>query len=199
MAVLTTAAPKWNNWARDNPSFVVVMLELESYLAAGKQTDPARQVGAPLSIPVDTQKYQQQIEFLTPAEGAADKVVVKAESQADAPPTATLADTQIAGFYDVQLTPLDNSPQEIQSFAYNVDPAEGDLNKITPEQLSGQLKDVNFEFHNASEMDFDNKDVSGVDISEIALYSLIALLVGEQLLAYSASYHPTRPTGGQAT
>ena len=42
MAFLTTAAPQWNNWARDNPSYVVTMLELQSYLSAAKQIDPAR-------------------------------------------------------------------------------------------------------------------------------------------------------------
>lgn len=195
MAFLTTAAPKWNNWARDNPSYVVVMLELESYLAAGRDTDPARQVGTPLEIAVDTQKFDQQVEFLTPAEGTADKIVIKAEPRENGPATATLNDTDIAGFYDVQLTALDNGATEIQSVAYNVDPAEGDLNTISREQLGTELKDVNFEFHNASEMDFDSKDVQGVNLSEVALYGLIALLIGEQLLAYSASYHPARLQG----
>jgi hypothetical protein len=31
VAVLSTASPTWNNWARGNPSWVVVMLELESH------------------------------------------------------------------------------------------------------------------------------------------------------------------------
>jgi hypothetical protein len=171
------------------------MLELESYLAAGRDTDPAKLVGAPLEVAVDTQKFDQQVEFLTPAEGTADKIVVKAEPRENGPPTATLNDTDIAGIYDVQLAPLDNTAPQIQSVAYNVDPAEGDLNTITREQLVTELKDVNYEFHNASEMDFDTKDVQGVNLSEVALYGLMALLVGEQLLAYSASYHPARPQG----
>jgi hypothetical protein len=36
MAFLTTVEPGWNNWGND-PSFVVVALKLQSYLAAGRR------------------------------------------------------------------------------------------------------------------------------------------------------------------
>ncbi len=109
VAFLTTAGPHWNNWARDNPSYVVAMLELQNYLAAGRQTDPSRQVGTPLEIAVDLQKFQQQVEFLTPAEGTADKIVVKAEPQENGPAIAMLTDTDASGIYEVQLTGNDNT------------------------------------------------------------------------------------------
>ena len=41
VAFLTTAAPVWNNWARNNPSFVVAMQELQAYLAARESARPA--------------------------------------------------------------------------------------------------------------------------------------------------------------
>jgi len=194
VAFFTTAAPQWNNWARDNPSFVVTMLELESYLSAGRQTDPSKEVGTPLSIAVDTQRYQEQVEFLTPAEGTADKVVVKAEPREVGPAIATLPDTPIAGIYEAQLKANDNT-EEIRATAYNVDAAEGNLQTITREQLAGELKDVSYEFRNAGEMAFDSKDAKGTNLSDAVLYVLIFLLVGEQFLAYSASYHPAKLQG----
>ncbi|HZZ30273.1 MAG TPA: BatA domain-containing protein [Pirellulales bacterium] len=194
LAFLTTAGPHWNNWGRDNPSYVVAMQELQSYLAAGKQNDPSRQVGVPLEIAVDTQKYQPQVEFLTPAEGTADRVVVKAETQGDGPAKAVLADTDTSGIYEVQLTANDNS-QEVTEVAYNVDAAEGDLNVVSQEQLAAELSDVSYEFHRANDLYFDSKEMQGFNLSETILYVLIFLLVGEQLLAYSASYHPARWRG----
>jgi hypothetical protein len=195
LAFLTTAGPRWNNWGRDNPSYVVAMQELQAYLAAGRQSDPSRQVGVPLEIPVDTQKYQPQVEFLTPAEGTGDKIVVKAEPQENGPAVATLTDTGTAGIYEVQLTGNDNT-QEVRDVAYNVDPAEGDLSTISPEQLAAELTGVAYEYHRAGDLYFDSKEMQGFNLSESLLYVLIFLLVAEQLLAYSASYHPARYHSG---
>ena len=36
---LETALGSWNNWGRDNPSYVVAMLELQSYLSAPRHPD----------------------------------------------------------------------------------------------------------------------------------------------------------------
>jgi len=194
LAFLTTAGPRWNNWGRDNPSYVVAMQELQDYLAAGRQTDPSRHVGAPLEIAVDTQKYQPEVEFLTPAEGTAEKVIVKAEPQDSGPAIAKLTDTDASGVYEVQLTGNDNS-QEITDVAYNVDTAEGDLSTIGQEKLASELPDVVYELHRADELYFDAKDMQGFNLSESLLYALVALLIAEQLLAYSASYHPARRQG----
>jgi hypothetical protein len=194
LAFLTTAGPDWNNWGRDNPSYVVAMQELQNYLAAGRQADPARQVGTPLTIPVDTQKFQPQVEVLTPAEGTADKIVIKAEPQESGPALATLPDTDSAGIYEVQLTANDNT-QQVTDFAFNVDAAEGDLSKIGQQQLADELTGVSYEYHHAGDLYFDSSEMQGFNLSETLLYVLIVLLIGEQLLAYSASYHPGKMQG----
>src|SRR5690606_7457393 len=101
VAFLTTAAPNWNNWARGDQgaSFVITMLDMQNYLLAGSQDDPARLVGEPLQITADPQKYTEQVEFLTPQEGTADRVVIKAEPQDDGPPAATFSATDYSGIY----------------------------------------------------------------------------------------------------
>jgi hypothetical protein len=195
LAFLTSAGPQWNNWGRDNPSFVVAMQELQDYLAAGRQTDAARQVGVPLEVSIDPQKYQAQVEFLTPATGTADKVVVTAKPQENGPSVATLEDTDTSGIYEVQLTANDNT-QQVTAFAYNVDPAEGDLSTIGAQQLASELKDVSYEFHHAADLYFDSKELQGFNLSETLLFALIFLLIAEQLLAYSVSYHPAKVQGG---
>ncbi|MBX3419840.1 MAG: BatA domain-containing protein [Pirellulaceae bacterium] len=48
--VLTTAAPVWNNWAR-NPTFVVAMMLLQDHLAGGRFPFANQIVGQPWNIP----------------------------------------------------------------------------------------------------------------------------------------------------
>jgi hypothetical protein len=132
----------------------------------------------------------------TQAEGTADKVVVKAEPQEKGPAIAKFPDTDISGIYEVQLTANDNS-QENMAFAYNVDAAEGNLKQISREQLGTELKDVVYEYHHAVDLYLDAKEMQGSNLSETVLFVLIALLVGEQLLAYSISYHPARLQGAR--
>ncbi len=194
VAFLTTAAPQWNNWARDNPSYVITMLELESYLSSTRQADLSRLVGTPLEIPVDTQKYSEQVQFVTPAEGTADRIVIKAEPIQGSSPIAKFDNTATSGVYEVVLTQSDNT-ESLLAFAYNVDPAEGDLAIVSEQQLAAELPDVAYEFHRAADLYFDSKELQGFNLSENILYLLVFLLIGEQLLAYSASYHPARAAG----
>src|SRR6185295_5057729 len=92
---------------------------------------------------------------------------------------------------------LDNT-QESRSVAYNVDAAEGDLKSITREQLAAELADVNFQFQLARDAFWDTGEVQGKNLSQALLYGLIILLLAEQLLAYSASYHPAKPQGARS-
>jgi hypothetical protein len=198
VAFLTTAAPNWNNWAQSAPgaSFVTTILDLQNYLLTGAQTDPTQLVGEPLQITADPQKYSEQVEFLTPQEGTADRVVVKAEPRDDGPPTATFTGTDYSGIYEIQRTARDNTP-ELTAVAFNVEASEGNLKTLDHEQLKSEFPDLVFDYHLAGDSFFDAKEVQGRNLSEIILYGLVFLLIGEQLLAYSASYHPARLQGAR--
>jgi hypothetical protein len=65
------------------------------------------------------------------------------------------------------------------------------LGIIDQEQMSDRLGDVTYEFHRAGDLAVAGSD-DGQSLSETILYLLVAILIGEQLLAYSASYHPPR-------
>ena len=67
VAFLTTAAPVWNNWARENPSFVVAMLELQAYLGGQTVGRESCLVGEPLKLPLDGTRYAAQVRFTKPA------------------------------------------------------------------------------------------------------------------------------------
>jgi hypothetical protein len=190
MAFLTTAAPTWNNWA-GNPGFVVVMQELEAYLTQRRAGDESRLVGAPLTLTLDPKTYRPEVQFTLPEEAAARTVAVNATRGADHQLTATLLDTDRRGFYEAQLAKADNSV-ETRRFAMNVDAAEGDLATIDGAQLAPRLEGVKYQYEQAAVFQSTTSELAGYNLGEAILYGLILLLIGEQILAWSASYHPHR-------
>jgi len=188
MAFLTTAGPTWNNWAR-NPSFVVAMQDLQAYLARRSADDASRLVGEPLEVSLDASLYKPQVRFVTPDEAASPTAGADAVRSAEGVLTASLADTEVSGFYEARLTRTDESP-EVRRYAVNVDPSEGNLAAMGAEQLAGRLDGVKYHYAQASQFQFSASDQPGYNLGESLLYLLVALLIGEQILAWSASYHP---------
>jgi hypothetical protein len=187
LAVLTTAGPAWNNWARANPSYIVAMQQLQAHLSLWKQGDPARQVGAPLRTEVAAANYLPEVGFVTPLEGAESMFTAKGTIEHDKL-TVTLDNTEKSGFYEARLT-TGAGDNESLAYAYNVAASEGNLELIDAEQMSDRLADVVYHFHRAGDVAFSSAD-AGRNLSTTILYLLVALLIGEQILAYSASYHP---------
>ncbi len=98
-------------------------------------------------------------------------------------------DTGLSGFYAVELTAPDGHT-DTRRFAYNVQSEEGNLKMVDGPQLESRLGGVKYHFHRAADAFFGSDDVERADLSRFVLYLLLALLIGEQMLAYSASYHP---------
>jgi hypothetical protein len=187
VAFLTTVAPLWNNWARSNPSFVVAMLEMQAYLASRPAEDTWRVVGSPLELELDPARYEAAVRFLPP-----DGTVV-ATSQAVATPDGSLAasfiETGTSGFYRATLIPKDGS-DEVRSYAFNVDAEEGNLAVVDGQTLASRLEGVKYDFVEAAIFQYGEDELKGKDLSQALLYVLLLVLIGEQLLAWSASYHP---------
>ena len=187
IAVLTTAGPAWNNWARANPSYIVTLQQLQAHLSLWKQDDPARQVGVPLRVQVAAANYMPEIGFVTPLEGVDGMFTTKGTVENEQLAVA-LDNTEKSGFYEARLTTGDGQTESLV-YAYNVVPSEGKLAIIDEQQMSERLADVVYEFHRAGDSAVGSSD-SGQNLSETILYLLVAILIGEQLLAYAISYHP---------
>jgi hypothetical protein len=199
VAFLTKASPletslgSWNNWGRDNPSFVVAMHELQSYLSAPRHPDAVRLVGTPLVVPLDVSRYLPQVRFILPHELGGASLSVDATAQADGH-AATLADTDKSGVYTAELTATDGA-QKVERFAVNVVPDEGDLAQLGPTQLAGRLEGVRYEFHQAGDINYNPQQLAGLNLGQSLLFVLVAILLGEQALAYACSYHPRAKEG----
>jgi hypothetical protein len=190
---LETSLGSWNNWGRDNPSYVVAMHELQSYLSAARHPDAARLVGTPLVVPLDVSRYVPQVRFIMPRElgGASLSVDATASPSGHA---ATLAETDASGIYQAQLTATDGA-HVVERFAVNVVSDEGDLKKLGATQLAGRLDGVRYEFHQAGDINYNPQQLAGLNLGTSLLYLLIVVLLAEQMLAYACSYHPRRKEG----
>lgn len=197
VAVLTTAAPVWNNWG-PNPSFVITLLEMQAYLASPPRlaTD-LHLVGSPWTLDVEATSYQPRIEFRLPAGSSAtapgapalgERIAVDGTVRGQRL-EAVLHETNQSGIYDAELT-SSSGAEEVRRLAVNVVADEGNLAIVDAAQLAVGLPDVTFEFHAADSFQWTARDVAGFNLSSGLVYLLALLLIGEQLLAYSASYHP---------
>jgi hypothetical protein len=196
VAFLTTAAPTWNNWAR-NPSFVVVMQDLQAYLCQRDWADDTRIVGEPLDLTLDPAKYQAQVRFVTPSEGTSPSAMVDASPNSEGKLSVAFNQTDVSGIYEARLTRSDGSAEN-RRFAFNVDPAEGNLAALDKSQLAERLKGLKYEYEQASMFQSATDEMAGYDLSDAILYALVSLLLLEQILAWSASYHPSASRAASA-
>ena len=186
-AVLSTAAPVWNNWARGNPSWVVVLLELESHLARGKRRGERWTVGDTVTVRLEQGAGGMEVDVVMPPDGQVVRQVASG-SQSGAP-QVRLASTEAPGAYLVRWLALDGVDRE-RAIAVNVDPKEGRLERAGRQGLAETLRGVPFTYEPAGALDADTPSGGGSSLVRPLLLALVAVLLGEQLLAWLAGYHP---------
>jgi hypothetical protein len=196
IACLTTLAPQWNDWVK-NPSFVVLALKLQSYLAANARPDEQRLVGAPIRLELEATRYLPEVTLISP--GLQPDVPLKTTITAATPTagspilvanigTAGHGDTSRSGIYEAWTTTLQGQ-SDVRRFALNVDPAEGNLLAADPTDLAQKLSPVKINFQKSESVGFLAARQAGYNRSLLVMAVLLALMLGEQALAYSASYH----------
>jgi hypothetical protein len=208
---LSSLAPRWNSWATQ-PTFPVLMLELQTYLSSQQLSYPDRLVGTPIEFNVDPRAYQPQVEFQIPAPFA-----TKTESR-PAPTRIKLArnieeiddegrllglvrlggqalgtdvgSTNAPGIYEARLLQLAGQ-YERRKFALNVDSSESNLELASLDRLTEATAGTNARLLDADELALAARDDDRFSWSQLLLFVLIGLLIAEQMLAYAASYHPS--------
>lgn len=200
VAFLTSAGPhpQWNNWARGNPSYLLAMHELQAYLAYLPGESSPRTVSAPLELAFDSARYEPQFRFARPGEEIGATATVEAASSGNGSLMALLEDIDTSGFYQVRLTGKDGK-EEDRYWAVNVDAEEGDLKALSGAEIESRLADVWHRYFPAALFQYASEEHAGLNLAGPLLYFLIFLLIGEQLLAWLASYHPPSIKPGHAT
>ncbi len=183
VAFLTTAAPVWNNWA-GNPSFVVAMHQLQSHLTSARWQDESRVVHTPIQMRLDPTRYSEKFKFITPNGDDLGGQAARTEDVLE----INLPDTNQSGVYRLELARRDGEP-EVRTYAFNVVPEEGDLAVVGADALQKSLT-APVTILPAESVRGASDDQAQSSVSEFLLYALIFVLIGEQVLAYSVSYHP---------
>lgn len=202
MAMLTTLAPDWNNWGHD-PTFVVVALKLQSYLASAQRTVESHPVGAPIAVQLEADKYRQDMQFIIPGQTPEARLVI--DRVAAKSPTnslvmdaaigrsslAEVGETDRSGIYEAW--PVTTAGEaDVRRYALNVEPNEGDLATIDSKSLIENLDPIKVEFRYATDVSYDLAGLAGNNRSLLLMCLLVLLLLGEQIMGYSASYHPAK-------
>jgi hypothetical protein len=201
---LTTLAPQWNNWA-PNPSFVVVLLNMHSFLAAEARSIDERIVGTPIEMQVEADKYRPEMTFMVPDANRRARVQVErtaAKLNEDSPfligaiglapsTTQTAGETDKSGLYEAWPTNREGA-YEVKRFALNVVPEEGELALVDTQVLLTKLDSVKPVFRHAEELEYELAEQDGFNSSMFLMCLLVALLLAEQVMAYVCSYHPAR-------
>jgi hypothetical protein len=199
IACLTTLAPQWNDWSK-NPSFVVLALKLQSYLAASARPEEHRLVGAPIRLELEATRYLPEVTVIEPSSqpDVTLKTTVAASPPASGSPllvadigAAGQGDTNRSGIYEAWTTTLQGQP-DVRRWALNVDPSEGNLATADPAEIAQKLAPLKIGFQKSENVSYLAARQAGYNRSLLVMIVLLALMFGEQALAYSASYHVAR-------
>jgi hypothetical protein len=185
-AVLTTAAPTWNNWARGNPSWVVVVLELESHLARIRRRAETLDVGDAVTVRLEPGVDEIEVDFLVPPDGG---LVRQTAAAAGERLEARLPAAAMPGIYEARWRRLDGGERQ-RLAAVNVDPTEGRLERVGRERLDRAVEGVAFRYDRADTLQAASGGLDGASLMKPMLLAVVAVLLLEQLLAYTAGYHP---------
>lgn len=184
---LTTAGSQWNNWGRADPSFVVVMLELVSQLAAAGESSPGGTVGTPLVQRLDAAEYEEQAAVAPVDAGAGQSEVIPGRVSGEELVFEYSAPTP--GFYQFRFARKDGAREEMLA-AFNVDAAESRLALAAPAELNARWDGLPAEWIDAAGQGaaFQVEDAAG-DAAGPLIALLAALAAAEVMLAYACGFH----------
>lgn len=190
-----TPLGRWTNWSL-NPIFPVLANELVAYLAAGQPNDAVRLVGDDLLVRVEDGKFDPAFRFILPGDGTVRPEMTIDATQEDGQLVAKLEDVKDSGVYEVQLQPLEGSPER-RVFAFNVPGGEGDLHIVAKDELAREFAGAQFQLHDAADMTINEQQLAGLQLSDALLAAIVVILIVEQLLAYVASFHAPAVKGAK--
>jgi hypothetical protein len=160
-----------------------------NYLATGASSDQLRLVGDDLVVSVPENEYEPSVRIVMPGEGAARNEWTSDASLVDNKLVAKLPDIGTSGVYQVELTRREGGVERRVSAFNVVTRGEGDLHLVSSDEIKRRLADVPVELHDADDLVVDEEHLAGFQLGNTLLGTMIALLLAEQWLAYSASYH----------
>jgi hypothetical protein len=211
LTFLTGAGRRWTNWpvAPAAPGYVVMNLLMHQYLQRQVDSVELRELSEPLRLEWPVNQFTENVEvFLPESSGDDDPVAetfvrlqatpVKADEDKSKSPSpkpdeerlaVTIAQAERPGLYRVRRFDSEGTGTDL-SIALNVPTSESALAVADAEQLTQQADLGHVRVLDADAAQALGGNEAGREIRWVLLGLLIAVLIGEQLLALRLSYHP---------
>lgn len=199
---LTAFDRQWSNWPQD-PTFVVAALKMVGYLSSFRMPDASRFAGTPMRWDFSSQEMLPEIQVLCPPPngiGAKALLSLNASPEGESALQASLnarsnqdTDESIraimsAGNFEWWGTSI-HGGRIVKNIARNTPPVEGETEKIAIIDLNRNLSGVKFVYKSSESLGANTALAGFANRNMLLLGLLLALLLFEQWLAWSASYH----------
>jgi len=199
---LTALDRQWTNWPQD-PTFVVAALKMVGYLSSFRTPDTARVAGTPMRWDFSSQEMLPEIQVLCPpptGTGVKALLSLNAMPAGESAFQASLnAQTNqnsdestraimSAGNFEWWGTSIQGD-RIVKNIARNTPPSEGETEKISNIDLNRTLSGVKFVYKTAESVGSNTALAGFANRNMLLMAVLLMLLLFEQWLAWSASYH----------
>ena len=205
---LTALDRQWTNWPQD-PTFVVAALKMVGYLSSFRTPDAARIAGTPMRWDFSSQEMLPEIQVFCPptvSNGAKSLLNVNAmpagesafqaslNALSDQETDDSLRAVLAAGNFEWWGTSIQGE-RVVKNFAQNTTPGEGETEKVQLIDLNRALSGVKFTYKSSESLGANTALAGFANRNMLLMALLLLLLLFEQWLAWSASYHlPQRKT-----
>jgi hypothetical protein len=189
----TSASRTWTDWPRE-ASFPVTAQELVRYLAPASTKGHNLQVGEPILRDINPAAYESKAKLLVPGEKQPRELLASRRDQSEAL-WFSYPDTFTAGVYQLEIQPrASGSAPRLESYAVELDPREGELEKADKDGLVKQLEEgVKLKFFNANGTDRSSllamTEGERRELWRTCAFLLLAVLALEGILSFIAAHH----------
>jgi hypothetical protein len=201
VTLLTGLSSDWSSWAQD-PTFVVVALRSLGYLGSFRRPPTEASVGGDLQMMSSGRSILPEGNMIIPS---SQSPRIRLQRQVETTMDDTIArltlpvnlQTQLdGGILDALLKPglfelwmMDSEGRNVlRNIVHNVSADEGNLERIGHDELRRQMSGADLQIRTARSLASSLNSQESAQ-SGLLLAVLVVLLLGEQVLAYSASYH----------
>ncbi len=196
----------WSNWAQD-PTFVVFALRTMGYLGSFRRAETSEPVGAPITTSFAGATLLPGADLLLPAKNDNARAKLTLAADQATPDQAVKLDVAVdltqdndaiegllrPGIFEFWMNTTDGASL-VRNTAHNVPAGEGNLARVSRTELEEKLSPIKITVQSADSLSAAAWSPEAASYSTLLFALLVLLLLAEQSLAYSASYHVPKVT-----
>ena len=187
VVVTTTAGPEWNNWMR-NATYLPIMLLLQDYVAAGRFSSLDQLVGETVEESYPKNEVRQEASMVMGEPD--DRVEIPFPLTLGSKGETLVADlnTDKSGVFEIWAQRSDGDI-DVRRAAINVDTSESDLARADHKEIVNRLSGTKAKLVDWDKFNPEPKIKPASTLNRLLFCLLVAVLIGEPLLAYATNYH----------